>query len=588
MDVCSNLRALVLRPLALRPLAPRPLALLCLLSASLGLGSGCSVADGPELLEVSSVGPGLVESGGSLVAMGSGFPAGRPGRVELSGTSLVPGRDPERVKSTLSGQATSSGRLVVELGEDEVTALTGGAPHATFRGTFSLAFEPVRPGAPALRGHMNDLTLDVLSGGALSDSAGDFWAYLGLELGVDLSVIGVAAGGEGHAAGLRVGDRLHRLDGVRLLTLADFAPSAHGGTSLLEYSRPGYAGTAEILLSRSDYYRSDEGVLWLAVSVGLAALLGLLVAARPPRGTVWLLQAGRSMRRRTSGAGERTSSQVGWLGAAVSSLVGALTIALVQAAGSATRLDLPLLGGACLGALLLAALLADGRRTGQGFSLALGLWGALLSALGLAPVVLAWVLSAVEVGSLSLVELAASQAAAPLGVGVLSSPWTLVSAVCYLLALVPLGGERSPTAAVPHRRAPVVRVLEEFGLLLGLAAWVMLYADGLAGRSLPLALTLALGFAKLLLLLGFVRWLRGVSGRVSRGESWDLFCLPLVLTSVLAAGVRLLVLRLDLAGALDAKLRWLPLLCLVSVSTWLLLSALRSLSHQGRRADPWL
>jgi hypothetical protein len=231
---------------------------------------------------------------------------------------------------------------------------------------------------------------------------------------------------------------------------------------------------------------------------------------------------------------------------------------------------------------------ADGRRTGQGFSLARGLWGALLSAFALVPLVLAWVLPAIEVGTLSLVELSASQAVAPLAMGVLSSPWTLLSAGCCLLALVPSACERPPTGTATSATAPVVRLLEECGLGLGLGAWVLLYGGELGAPAVPFALTLALGFVKFLLLFGLVRWLRIVSGRVSRRESWDVLGFPLALTSLLAFAGRLVLLRFDLTGALDAKLRWLPLACLLSALLWLGLSALRSLSHHGRRADPWL
>lgn len=567
MGPCSQLRALGF----------------AVLSAVCGLG--CGLAEGPELLEVSSVTPGLVESGGELLATGRGFPAGRTGRVELSGVSLVPGRDPQRVRARFSGQATSSGRLAVHLGDNEVRSLTADAPHATFRGTLSVAFEPVRAGAPALRGHLDDVTLDVLEAGAARSAVGEFSGYLGLELGPDLSVVGVTSGLEAEAAGLRVGDRLHRLDGVRLLTLSDFAPSAHGTTSLLEYSRPGYAGRAETLVSRADYYRWDEPTIWLSVSVGLAVLLGLLLAARPPRGTVWLLQASRRItRRRTNG----DLAWTGWWSAIVSAAVSSLGVALVRSSGSATRFDLPLWGGACLGALLLAAFLADGRRVGQGFSLSRGLWAAVISALSLAPLGLAWTMSAIEVGSLSLLELAASQEAAPLAMGAFSSPWTLLSAACYLLALVPSAGERPVTGTVAFGRAPFARLLEECGLGLALGAWVLLYGGGLGGSTAPFALTLGLGFAKLLLLVGLVRWLRAVSGRVSRSESWDLLGFPLAVTSLLVVGAKTAILRFDLGGVMGEKLRWLPLLCLLSALGWLALSALRSLSHQGRRADPWL
>jgi hypothetical protein len=563
MGLCSKLRALGLAAL------------------SVAGGAGCGVAEGPELLELSSAGPGLVESGGALSVVGRGFPAGRVGRVDLTGVSLVPGRDPQRVRASLTGHAASSGRVVVNLGETEVRRITAEAPHATFRGTLSIAFEPVRAGAPALRGHLNDLTLDVLEAGAVRNSPSEFSTYLGLQLGPDLSVTGVTSGLPADAAGLRLGDRLHRLDGVRLLTLSDFAPAAHGTQSLLEYSRPGYDGRGEVLLARADYYRWDDATIWLTVSIGMAALFGLLLAARPPRATIWLLQTGRRIAQRRAG-------RVGWPWSIVGAAAGSVGVAWIQHSGSATRLDLPLLGGACLGSLLLATLLADGRRSGQGFSLARGVWGALLSTFALVPLVLAWILPAIEVGTLSLVELSASQAVAPLAMGVLSSPWTLLSAACCVLALVPSARERPPTGPATSDAAPVVRLLEECGLGLGLVAWVLLYGGGLGAPVLPFAVDLGLGFAKLLLLFGLVRWLRVVSGRASRRESWDLLGFPLALTSLLAFAARLVLLRLDLTGALDAKLRWLPLACLLSALLWLGLSALRSLSHHGRRADPWL
>ena len=567
----------------------RPGRLLALLLGSLvtaSLGVACGVADGPELLTLSSVEPGLVETGGTLVVKGRGFPAGRDGTVELAGVGLLPGRDPAQVRAPLRGHAVSSGRVVVELGQPEVRALTGGAPHATFRGTLQLAFEPVHPGAPALRGHIEDLSLDVVSPAAQVVAPGDFAAFLGLTLGADLSVVAVEPGLEAEAAGLRIGDRLHRLDGVRLLTLADFAPRQHGTTSLLEYSRPGYTGRGQALLARADYFRTSESEVWLTVSLALAVLLGALLAARPPRWAVWLLQTQRRLGPRIrNGSGLRAP----WLGSFLWAAVGALGLAgLRTALGGSLALELPLLGGACVGALLLSALLIDGRSAQRGFSLLRAFWGASQSLVGLLPLAVAWAVAATQVGSLSLCEIAASQASAPLGLGLLSSVWSLLGGVAYLLALVPLGGERPPTGNALAPRAPGLRALEHFGLTLGLCLWVLIYGGALVGSSAPLPWVLGAELARLALLSAFVHWLRRVGGRLRRGESWGVWSFPVLALSFVAAGGRCLSLGFGLVDPWDERLRYLPLALSVSTFVWLVLAALRSLSHQGRRADPWL
>jgi len=560
------------------------------------LTTGCAVPEGPELLQLSAASPTLLEPGGTLVVGGRGFPAGRPGAIELSGTRLVPGRDPERVSARVTGRAISSARLEATLADRETKALTGGAPHATFRGRLQVSFEPVRSGAPALRGHLESVTLDVLAPAAGQPAGSDFASYLGLGLGPDLSVVSVGEGLEGHAAGLVVGDRLHRLDGVRLLTLSDFAPRAHGRASVLEFSRPGFAGHAEVLLGRSDYFRSDPAVTWLALSVGLAALLGMLLAARPPRALVWLVQNGKQSARGPQRAHVPAWGALGVLARAVPS---ALVLELLRRVGaSGWILDLPILAGASLGALLLGALLLDGRarsvRVSLGarsnasrFSLGLGLSGACLAALALAPVLLGWGLAAVEGGSLSLVELSASQERAPLGAGLLASPWSLISAITYLLALVPRGGEGA-VAGKSERLAPLgLRALEEVGVGLALALWVVLYGGSTAHFSAP-GLAALFWSTELFLLWTLLGFLRTRAGNVGRREAFGVLVWPVVLLSLLASGIRLLVLRFGLDAAWEAKLRWLPLLCLVSVCLWLALSVLRSLSHRGRRADPWL
>lgn len=555
---------------------------------SLALSSACAVPEGPELLEVTAATPALVEPGGALVVSGRGFPAGRSGTVELSGVRLVPGRDPEKVSVRWSAQAVSSARLVVDLDDAEVKALTGGAAHATFRGRLAVGFAPVQVSAPALRGHMNDASLDAVRP-IEPGTPGDFAAFVGLGLAPDLSVVSVASEQPAERAGLRVGDRLHRLDGVRLLTLSDFAPRAHGRSSLVEFSRPGYAGRAEALLERDGYFRTDESSTWLVVSLGLSVLLGLLVAARPPRAAIWLLQASR---RSARGFAQRTP-RPSVLGVAARAALGAAAIVLLLGGGRpGLALDLPLLAGMGLGALLLAVLIADGNLKRGQFRLFSGLASACSSAVGLLPVVLGWGLAAASAGTLSLSELASSQAGAPLSSGLLSSPWTLLTAGCYLGALVPVFAQRSLGAGStllrgPAVRTPLSRVFEEFGLVVVLCLWVLLYGGGLASAGSPYA-TFALCFAELVLLFSLLHGARAMSGRASRSDSWGVLLGPILATSVVVAVIRLLLLRLDVDGAWESRLRVLPLACLLSVCVWLALAALRSLSHHGRRADPWL
>jgi len=561
------------------------LAVLCLLCWA--LGSACAVPEGPELLVVSAATPELIEPGGALVVSGRGFPAGRAGTLQLSGVRLVPGRDPEKVTVRWSAQAVSSARLVADLDDAELSELTGGAPHATFRGRIAVAFAPVRASAPALRGHLPEVALDAVRAHEPGTSS-DFAAFIGVGLGPDLSVISVAPELPAERAGLRVGDQLHRLDGVRLLTLSDFAPRAHGATSLVEYSRPGYAGRAEALLERADYFRTDEARLWLVVSLGFASAVGLLVAARPPRAAFWLVQAARLGAR---GGLQQRAQPFGWFGLCLRAGLGAAGIVLLLGhGGSGGRLELPLVSGVGLGSLLLAAFLADGSQR-RGFRLLAGLGSACLSLVGLLPVVLGWGVAAASAGTFSLTELGLSQKAAPLGAGLLASPWTLLSAGCYLGALLPVTGRR-PLAARGAARRGAVRVslataCEELGLVVALGIWVLLYGGAL-GSVVAKELTFALCFAELLLLFSLLHGARRLSGRVSRGESWSILMAPLVGTSLVVALVRLFLLRLDVDGAWEVRLRMLPLACLSSVCVWLALASLRSLSHHGRRADPWL
>src|SRR5690606_37569992 len=166
---------------------------------------------------------------------------------------------------------------------------TEGAFHVTFRGKALLNFPPLVDGRPPLRGNKEDVVLDLFVPSASSPSdPSSFTNYLGLELGPDLVVKDVKADSRASSVGVRVGDRFHSLDGVRLDSLRDFLPQAGATTSVIEISRDASPNVAQIQVERAGFQLLELTVATRALAVLLGIVLSLLWVARPPQFLLWL------------------------------------------------------------------------------------------------------------------------------------------------------------------------------------------------------------------------------------------------------------------------------------------------------------
>lgn len=570
----------------------RKLVLTCLILQAIFLCLGCGRATGPELLEVGRITPGLVEPGVELTVSGRGFPEHRSGHAVFTGVVSAPGRAPERVTWPLEVVARSEHTLVRRLSQDELFQLTDGAPHVTFRGEVLVSFPPQRRGAPTLRGRSGPVVVDLLPE---SDRAGpgtpgkQFAQFLGLELAADLSVRELVPGSEAELAGLRVGDRLHELDGLHLLSQRDFVPAPRGLTSSLEFSREGFSGRGEALVARARFAAMDPRVAEKALLSGVAIALAVLLLARPPRLVLWLLGRPRQRRR------EPSSGELGAVHGAVGFSGTLLGLWLVLRGARSLELDLVLVLSAGILPLLAAGFLGGGADVRAGrfsFGIVAGLAGLLQTALGLLPVCLASAVAATTVGSLYLVDFSREQSMGPGSWLLLRSPGLLLLAVFYLLALVPRVGRRGPAEGLGAggrvRRFSLAELLQALGRYVLVALWVLVFLGaGAAPGGEPwragLALSVKLG-AVLLLLDQLARR----SGWIRRTEGWSLFGLPLVALSLaLSAGV-VLVGASPWVGAAGAQLRTFSLGFAGAFAVLLGLAASRSLSHRGRGADPWI
>lgn len=206
-------------------------------------------------------------------------------------------------------------------------------------------------------------------------------------------------------------------------------------------------------------------------------------------------------------------------------------------------LDLPFSMALALLPLFLSAFLLGGARTVSGrgaFSLTAAVLGASASVISLLPVFFATTLAAVHVGSLHLMDYVRAQAAWPNGWLLLTSPLSLVLALSYLLALVPLAGRRPPLSGARERHRSIflfARTVEWAGHVLLVGLWVVLFAGGTQGAAVSSWQGGGILTVKVLLVLQLLTWARRASGYVRRGEVWGVWGTSLVGASVVAAGL---------------------------------------------------
>ncbi|HXS15648.1 MAG TPA: PDZ domain-containing protein, partial [Polyangiaceae bacterium] len=524
---------------------------------------------------------------------GLGFAEHHGGTLRLVGTLFTPGRSPRALDWSVAVQPEARSLLVVPLKDRHLDELLDGARHATFRGQLKLEFAPTLPGRPVLRGE-HTLSLNLFgSSEPNSADAQAFVNYLGLKLSPSFSVVELSPGHAAMAAGLKPEDRVLALDGVDLDKLSDFVPAPHISTSTLLVRRPPYTQAFEVAVARADFQLLDQALLRQALACALGLGCAMLLIARPPRALLWLM----GPKRRGEPAWTEWLEGVGPRLQPVSYLVFSLVCVgysclLSQPLPALAAFDFLLVLNLGVCSVLLGALLL-GAATGRGrFSLVGAVTSLSTSVLLLLPVFIAALARAAEVGSLSLAEIDAAQGVWPTQWGALASPWSLVLAVSYLLALLPLAGRRPPVFGQRGEKSALFvagRSLEWLGGLLLLSLWFSLFGGAqLFSSHFSWFLRSGIYCGKLALLGYGLSVLRTRAGYLRCAEAFTLWGPRNLAVSAVATGLLVgswypvaRALTVDIKSAFSTTLLTAFLLLL-----WVAQS--RSWWQRGRGSDPWI
>jgi NADH:ubiquinone oxidoreductase subunit H len=596
------------------------LRLLLALGLCLAWLGACVPERAPELLEIHDISPTALEQGARIEVTGSGFPDRRRARVLFTGTVFRPGASPRHVSWRFDAASESTSLLTLPITREVLSRFVGDSPHTTFRGQVIITFPSLHRHAPALTGSRQEVVLDWFGDTAqrraeeeaLAREAERFLAFAGFRVDDTLVVTDVAPEGEAQRSGLRPGDQLIALDGVRLDGPTDLVPQLDGWQSHVTVRREG----GDELLPAWD--RSAFRPAALADLPGamawIGAALALLLVSVGGRARSWAFVEERLATRRGRGVGslaalghlmgdpvrltEELSPPLRLAPYAIVFLVFALLSAL--AVGHPLVLawaSFPALLLTVLSSLSLAALLLGGKEA-RGFGLFRGL-GAVAGALvAWLPVPLALSGVVFGAGSLEFADLVAGQGELPHEWRAFASPWTLLAFVLLLAACVPREGFRRPWSAEPERlgvAASIGRLLEWFALCLacGLAAALFLGGWGPVPMASPEWSSVggaALLLAKTWLLLHAVLWWRSLLDQVHRSEVFAGWCRRGVPLAALCFGLEALTAAWRDVEAHAEELRWATLLSLGFVGGFLLLRSARAVLRPPLHVaiNPWL
>jgi len=536
----------------------------------LAASAGCDARDAsPNLLELTDLNPHALEVGDRLTISGSGFPEGRAAKVSFHGDVFRAGRAPLRdVTIVASAAASDPHSIAVTLNPELAREFCGAgdAVHATFRGATSAAFQARDAGAPAVRGTLEGVVLDVnpasISKQALAAHEAEaqrFAEYAGMAVvhSEDRDVLLVdTIDPEGRAAraGLLPGDALLELDGVRLASLSDLIPPPRARLSHVSVRRGDAPSPSTFALDVSGFQPGSPSELAPAATLlGFAVALLLLFASPVGRALSWFETrlASQIRDRGRPSAWSRARGDLKSLGAvrvALSELPSSplpyfvfimdsawLTLLAMNRTIWARELDLPVLFLGSLTALCASALVAGGRAPGRRFSLLSGLRHVLLTLVFQVPVLSAMACAVLLSGSLRSDDILAAQGGWPWQWFAFGSPVALGIFLLLLLGLVPvvarapgaLSAAISEAAAEPSRR--LRSTLPEWSHLIltsGVISLVFLGGPRLPGlaaadpkMSVALAVCGALLFQlKALLVLGSVLLLRFATNHVRLSE----------------------------------------------------------------------
>ena len=462
--------------------------------------TGCRAESPAGLLTVVDFAPQEAEVGDQLVVIGTGFPEGRKATVTFRGDLHRPGAEPERgVEIVAPAVGRSQTRIGLVMTEELQEKFCGkDLAHTTFRGDALAAFAPRSSGAPPVTGVVRDIVLDLAPPIAdqkrlheQREAGRRALKFMGLtvaeEQGRGGLEVGEAADGQrAQRAGVRAGDIIEAVDGVRVRSVADVTPSGRQRFAKLSVRRGKLRDPVEFSIDVQGLRPAAPSDL--AGAAGLVGLLFVLLLLFPMplrRLAAWIAQrlALRFSQRRGRRKREelaRRFAKDGAPQAAASGLFGKvlpyLSFVLVSAAGTlvafdkpwvAADLDLGLVVVATVALLTVFAMISGGARGRRRWSLWRGLGAAGRSVLLRIPFVVAIASVVIVHGSLRFSELVQAQGALPWHWNVFKNPVLFVAFVLAVVAVVPTCHpsrdalpaadlETNGKADAPSRMAPTV------------------------------------------------------------------------------------------------------------------------------------
>ncbi|MEZ4230371.1 MAG: NADH-quinone oxidoreductase subunit H [Polyangiaceae bacterium] len=302
------------------------LSWLCLLTLLLGCNGQ---SERPSLLNVVGAGPRELSSGDELEVVGTNFPEGKPATISFQGSLHRPGEPVEEdVEIVIAASSSSRNRISVVLDDATLAEFAGrGAKgaHTTFRGRVVAAFAPRASGAPPVTGSIEGVAVDFfpsdvpVSVTRELESEGQRAAeLLGLEFdlkasGAGLLVKSVAEKSRAETAGVKPGDRLVGLDGLRLADVSDFVPAGRSQTAELEIVRGKLKDTLRRGIDVQGFRDTPpEDLLWAGVVVGVVCV-ALLAFLLPVASVIGWFERRVVQRSRALGRDARRVGVLGWL-----------------------------------------------------------------------------------------------------------------------------------------------------------------------------------------------------------------------------------------------------------------------------------